>query len=133
MNHEEWEAVTEHSEQAAVIRWARTAALVYPGIDLLHAIPNGTPARSGWRTGRWMAAEGARRGVPDLCLPVPLHGKAGLYVEMKSATGRLTEDQRWWHARLREVGHVVLVCRSATEAIEGIERYYKGRTECPNH
>ena len=113
--------MTEHDDQAAVLRWARAAAVVDRRLDLLFAIPNAGRRSRG--AGRWMCAEGLRRGVPDLCLPVRTAAHGALWIEMKTATGRVTADQGWWHEQLREQGYRVEVCRGAAAAIAVLEDY----------
>lgn len=102
---------TEHQEQSALIAWARMTESHWPELALLHAIPNG-----GWRhpaTGKKLKAEGLKKGVPDLCLPVPRHGKSGMYIEMKSKKGRVRKEQKWWLERLTEQGYHAVVCKGS--------------------
>lgn len=122
--------MSEHTEQCAVIRWARDAAIKWPCLDWLHAIPNGG-ARDA-RTGAALKREGVVRGIPDLFLPLHktecMSGISpwtwhGLYIEMKTSTGSLTAAQRECHEYLRSAGYRVEVCRSAAEAIRTIEEY----------
>lgn len=115
---------TEHAEQVALMQWARIQAKRYPGLDLLHAIPNGGARNA--ITGAKLKAEGVKPGVPDLHLPVPLHGRPGLYLELKRKAGSaVTPAQREWHAALAAQGYAVVVCRGARDAIEAIEAYYR--------
>ena len=37
---------------------------------------------------------GVKAGVPDLCLPVPMNGYAGLYIEMKYGSNKPTAQKR---------------------------------------
>lgn len=52
----------------------------------------------------------APAGTPDLL--IPLHGGRCLWIETKTAVGKLSDDQQRVHAELRDRGHVVLVARS---------------------
>lgn len=62
-----------------------------------------------------LKAMGAKPGVPDLVLP-RRHGQwAGLAVELKAATGRLSDDQREWLLALGEEGYLTAVCRTLEE------------------
>jgi hypothetical protein len=99
----------EHEHQVALIAWREVVAEVYPEVGLLFAIPNGGLRRP--RTAGRLKAEGARDGVPDLLLPVARGGHHGLFIEMKSPTGRLSPRQRWWANALGEAGHRVEVAR----------------------
>lgn len=70
-----------------------------------------------------MKAEGVRAGVPDLFLPVARQGFHGLWIELKSAKGRVTTVQAAWHERLRAQGYRVVVCRGWCEARDEIVKY----------
>lgn len=108
-------SLAEHGMQVAVIHWAQLQAAVLHPLRLLYAIPNG--GKRPLRVGLEMKREGLRKGVLDLNLPVPARGFVGLWVEMKTATGVLSTDQKWWREQLRAAGHDVQVCRSIESAI----------------
>ena len=112
---------TEHQEQASLITWARHTESHWPELALLHAIPNG-----GWRhpaTGKKLKAEGLKRGVPDLCLPVARHGYHGLYIEMKAKGRYPSKEQKWWLERLTEQGYHAVVCKGFAQAVDVITEY----------
>ena len=113
--------MTEHPEQAALITWARMTEHVWPELALLHAIPNGGWA--GYKTGKMLKAEGLKPGVPDLCLPVARHGYYGLYIELKTAKGRVSKAQKWWLERLNEQGYKAVVCKGFASAVDVITEY----------
>lgn len=105
---------SEHDEQALVIARADALAPSVPALRLLHAIPNGGHRNKA--TAGKLKAEGVRRGVPDLCLPVPMGGFHGLYIEMKAVGGKASSEQLEWHAALRAKGYRVEVCVGADAA-----------------
>jgi hypothetical protein len=78
--------MTEHDEQVALSRWVTLLQPRHPELALLHAIPNGGHRHKAVAVR--LKAEGVKRGVPDLCLPVPRGGHHGLYLEMKTRQGR---------------------------------------------
>ena len=94
---------SEHQEQVALFQWADIAVRTYPELVLLHAIPNGGDRNR--VVGAKLKAEGVKRGVPDLCLPVSRGGYHGLYIELKSVTGTVRAEQQWWLATLRDEGY----------------------------
>lgn len=116
--------MSEHDQQVTVIQWAETAGRNLPFIDLLYAIPNGGQRHKA--VAAKLKAEGVKAGMPDLCLPFPKGLWAGLYIEMKDKGGKVSKTQCGKIVRLREAGHKVVVCYSATEAIKAIEDYYHG-------
>lgn len=62
--------------------------------------------------GARLKAMGMQTGFPDLFLAVPKRGMHGLFIEMKSETGRLEPSQREMLALLSEQGYATAVCRS---------------------
>lgn len=112
---------SEHDEQALVIARADALAPSVPALRLLHAIPNGGHRNKA--TAGKLKAEGVRRGVPDLCLPVPMGGYHGLYVEMKAQGGKASPEQLEWHAALRANVYRVEVCVGADAAWRVICEY----------
>lgn len=112
----------EHEEQALLFAWCQLAALRIPELRLLYAVPNFARLPNA-RAGAWRKAEGLKSGVPDLHLPVPRGGHPGLWIEMKSPTGRPTKDQLRWMEALRAEGHQVHLCRSWMEARRILEQY----------
>lgn len=113
----------EEREQARFMRWASTrdAKAVAPQLVLLFHVPNG--GKRDAFTGAQLVAMGAKRGVPDLLFPFPTSSFHGLAIEMKSATGQLSDDQRQWFTRLQSCGWSCVVCRSAEEARSAIASY----------
>ena len=61
---------------------------------------------------------GAPPGTPDIRVEMP----SG-YLEVKSATGKLTDYQKAWHARAEREGVRVAVVRSAAEALRVVESW----------
>lgn len=115
-------AASEHQLQAAVVRWARLQVSVLPALAALFAVPNG--ARTSMGTAAKLSAEGMSPGVPDLAIPLPVAGgPTGLWIEMKTPTGRVSPEQLAWHAVLSEAGHRVVVCRSSEAAIAELRAY----------
>jgi hypothetical protein len=76
---------------------------------------------------------GMKRGVPDVCLPVPRGGFHGLYVEMKRVKGgRPSPEQLWWRDKLREQGYRAEICCGWEDAVRVIREYLemKGIGKC---
>jgi hypothetical protein len=117
---------TEDGHQMALFQWFALNRVTYPLSRWLYAIPNG-----GYRpivTAMRMKATGAKKGVPDTCLPVPIGGYAGLYVELKpSATkGRTSDQQDEWAAFLASVGYATAVAYGWEHARDVIVLYIGG-------
>ena len=121
--------MSEHDEQVAVINWCFDNMVRYPQLDLLFAIPNGA-ALGGGKIGairmNVLKAEGLRPGVPDLFLPVARHKYHGMFIEMKTMTGKPSENQEEFILAVEVEGYFATVCKGAGEAIQTIEWYMKG-------
>jgi hypothetical protein len=113
--------MSEHDEQAALFIWAALQETRLPELRLLFAIPNGGARAKA--TAALLKAEGVKRGVPDVLLPVARLGKHGLWLELKVRGGRVSPEQQAWHADLRAQGYQVEVCWSWLEAAQEIETY----------
>lgn len=113
--------MSEHEEQKTLISMCDWNAGRYPALRMLYAVPNGSdrhPAVAGK-----LRAEGVRPGVPDLVLAVSRNGYHGLYLEMKTATGRPSKAQTEWIERLQAEGYRAVVCRGWQAAWAEISTY----------
>lgn len=115
---------TESEEQKALIRWAKANVGRYPELAGLYHIPN--EGQRDPRVGARMRAEGLRKGVPDLCLPVARGGCHGLYIELKRTRGgRVEPEQAAWIEWLLSQGYAACVCRGWEAAAKEIMAYIK--------
>lgn len=114
----------EEQEQAALIQWAKAQRGRYPDLDLLYHVPN--EGMRGIIGGVKMQHMGLKKGVPDLCLPVPVGAYHGMYIEMKRQKGTTpTDEQVWWLEALSRNGYCVCWCRGWQEAANAILDYLK--------
>jgi len=104
---------SESAEQQGLLLWWRNK---YPDVLLFH-IPNG-----GWRdirTATHLKREGVVKGIPDLFCP-----RENLWIELKTKTGKLSQEQIAMHQYLRSIGHTVIVGYGATDASKKVlERF----------
>lgn len=113
---------TESEEQQHLFNWARLATGYYPELALMYHIPN--EGKRKITTGRRMVAEGLKKGVPDICLPVPRGDYHGLYIEMKRQSGSTpTTDQLDWIENLSRQGYQATWCRGWEAASRVITEY----------
>ncbi len=118
------DAPTEAQEQAALFRWAAFAAGMLPELRLMYHIPN--EGRRSVVTGARMRSEGMRKGVPDICLPVPRGSYAALYIELKRTKGgKVSEEQRAWVDALNRAGNRAVICKGWESARNEIESYLR--------
>jgi len=112
----------EHAHQAALFRWAELEGRYQQDLQLMFAIPNGART-AGISVAVKLKREGLKKGVPDICLPVPRGAYHGLFIEMKAAKGRATLEQMDWIGRLIRQGYYAAVCKGFDEARATIENY----------
>lgn len=121
---------SESAEQKAFFRWLRMMqAQRWPNL-VCFAVPNGG-ARDAI-TGARLRLEGVLAGVPDIFLAKAASGKYGMFIEMKTKRGRVSERQRDLFPLLESAGYAVVVARGWKEAADAVELYLAGRWE-PSH
>ena len=108
---------SERQHQQAVMKWAMQPSIRdrWPELALLHHIKNETTGGAAEVAAD--KAMGVKKGVPDLCLPVARGGFHGLYIEMKTPSGKASAAQRWWVTRLTEPGYRAVVCHGYDAAV----------------
>lgn len=126
---------SEHAHQCALMQWIAIEGGNWPDLDLMFAVPNG--GDRSMSVAAAMKAEGVKRGVPDLCLPVPRGHYAGLWIEMKKpgeerkADGGRSEHQIKWHKRLVKQGYAVVTCYGWTAVVKTLQLYYFASLKMP--
>lgn len=122
----------EHESQVVFFNRIRALAIneprFAPAVQRTHAIPNGG-GRSKAEAGR-LKAEGVMKGVSDIFCAMPQGSFHGLYIEMKSPEGRVSDEQDAWLSESRALGYAGAVCRSADEAFD-LWRTYNAGSELP--
>ena len=121
---------TEHDEQVALFGWAELVKGKYPALSLLFAVPNFSgrlgkvPPIAAIRQAQRLNAEGRKKGVPDVILPVALGDYHGLFIELKRVKGcEVSEEQQQWHLALRQQGYRVEVCKGWESARDVLVEY----------
>lgn len=113
----------EHKEQVKLVQRVRA---FYPDV-IIAAIPNGGDRTPAERVR--LASEGVLAGMPDLCVLEACGGFAGLFVEMKTATGQQSKEQKAMELALNARGYLCAVARSAAEGFEIIKEYLNGESK----
>ena len=121
---------SESVEQQHLFQWARMMSGAHPELALMYKITN--EGRRSRVNGARMVAEGMKKGVPDICLPVARGGHHGLYIELKrERNSRVTKEQleeslflssyalRYRLKRLMSIAH----CEHKQELTEFLRQY----------
>lgn len=108
--------MTENQLQRAVVYALRLC--LEPPTTVFH-IPNGG-LRSKVEAARFKGA-GVLPGIPDLCILT--EGGKTLFIELKSAKGRVSAAQKMRHAELRALGHRVEICRSVVDVALALTKW----------
>ncbi len=140
----------EDDIQRALFQWITLATPRIPQLALAFHPANG--GKRDPREAARLKGLGVRPGVPDVMIPVPQMMDwsdkkrplilspmkswdddypdrrevtcTGLAIELKSATGVLSKNQKWWLEKLGHEGWEVHVCRSFDEARQVIADYF---------
>ena len=115
---------SEAEEQEALMNWASMSLGKYPALRWLFHIPNGGTRHPAEAV--HLKRMGVKPGVPDLFLPYPVPPFHGLWIEMKSETGRASAVQKEWIEQLRLYGHAAFVCMGLSAAQDCLLCYLKG-------
>lgn len=134
----------EDAEQKAFFEWCRLPSILkkYPQLEFIYSSQSGMKFNNAIAGARAKSL-GMRKGVPDICLPVPRWRYcpnqcgakrfiyAGLYIEMKrpavkgASKGRASKEQNEMIDFLNAQGYKAVVCYGATQAIECVQEYLK--------
>jgi hypothetical protein len=109
----------EYHLQVSVMTWIK---IQYPNI-LVTIAPSGVKLSIG--VAMKMKRMGYSLGTPDIMIFEARKGKHGLFIELKTRTGKVSPEQKEWHQKLKERNYEVEVCWSFEEAICTIENYLK--------
>lgn len=113
---------TEDQIQIAVMHWAKLQTWKKGKIsDYLHHSPNG--GKRGKIEASRFKAMGVKAGFPDLFLPIARCPFNGLFIELKSANGRVSVAQAAYHPLLIDEGYRVEVAYTAEGAINLMKNY----------
>lgn len=112
---------SEATEQEHVVSWCLHREWKYPDLKWIHHCPNGGSRQV--KEAARLKAQGVKRGVPDLNLPIPKGVYAGLYIEMKYNTGSIEPEQKEWIKAMKAAGHFACVCYGFDYAVKVIEEY----------
>ena len=107
----------ESSEQVKFImriRWLHPEILIF-------AVPNGG-TRSKLEAAR-LKKEGLLKGIPDVIVAKRTNDYGGLYLEFKTAEGKLSPEQVIIHNKLTAEGYKVEVVRSCEDALAVFKEY----------
>lgn len=120
--------MSEHSQQALVIAWAKDNEKRFPELRWLHSSLNGIfipgPRHIVWRIMNTQRQEGMKKGIPDLFLPAARRGYHGLYIEMKrDDSGVVSPEQKDFLEFAAEQGYRDQVCYGYIDAIKELEWY----------
>lgn len=130
----------EHVVQSHVVAWFRYS---YPKYSrLLQASLNGAYLSSMpignqkdpsvCRAIRWRKLKdtGACEGAADLFLAIPSGRYHGLFIEMKTPSGKQSKEQRMFQADVEAQGYMYALCKGFDEAVHCIKKYISGGDGC---
>jgi len=113
---------SEYGEQCALFAMCALHLKQYPELRWFHAIENEEKSGSAIRGARSRAA-GKKKGVADTFLPVKRVGFDGLYIELKTTTGKASKEQIEFGEFVQQQGFCFCICYGWERAWETIVWY----------
>jgi hypothetical protein len=122
--------LTEYEEQKALVKWFRSE---YPEhrrrlIAILNDAHRGSLVRASVDKARGLVP-----GTSDLFLRVPVGSWHGLWIEMKTAIGRASDEETQFLSDALRDGYAGAVCRGSKAAQEIIAQYLRDEHGTPSH
>lgn len=124
----------EYNEQAKLFDWIRISAIRDKRLKWAFSSQAGERFKNALAGARAKRA-GMTAGIPDVCIPYPNKGYAGLWIEMKKRIVRgeskpvVSPSQKECIEYLNSAGYKAVVCYGADEAIVVIKEYLGGTNE----
>lgn len=111
-------AISEQAIQKAVFDWVR----LQPSLKyLVMHIPN--EGKRSPQYGNRLKSLGLTAGVWDIFIASARHGFIGAWIELKSADGKLTPNQKEFGEVMTDAGYYTAVCKSIEDTINIIKWY----------
>ena len=115
----------ESRHQSAVFDILRLNEKRHPQLKWIFAVPNG--GHRNVIVAAKLKREGVKKGIADICCPVPMNGKHGLWIELKIKPNRLSPEQHDFLVAMIQNDYETQVCWSCDEVLEAIEKYLEIR------
>jgi len=110
----------ESREQIALFQWIR----LHPKLKhIAYHVPN--ERKTSKISGFILKQLGVLSGVSDVVIPVARGGFHGMYIEMKSTKGRLSENQKSFLDNMTKEGYMAVCAHGFDSAKQFIEEYLK--------
>jgi len=127
---------SEHQIQCAIVEWARLTPINVGKTTMGkigdYLIKNANEGKRSFSLAKKMKKEGLTSGVSDMFFAFPINiGKLnkficptpGLWIEVKSKKGKLSESQKIWIERMRYIGYQCVVINTVEEGMQAIKNY----------
>lgn len=112
---------SESDEQIAAMDWLR-----YQHPQLIpYTMHIANERKSSYFAGYIMKRMGVLKGASDIFMAWPCGGYHGLWMEVKTKTGKPTQEQLDFIARMNGVGYYATVCYGAEQVINTIQCYIR--------
>lgn len=115
------ETLTEHQIQSQYFKILSLNENKFPFLKYIFAIPNGGARHIA--VAKKMKAEGVKRGVPDIFIPITVRTSPGMFLETKTSIGRQSPEQKEYEAFLVSELYMYAVCKSVEELLFETENY----------
>lgn len=107
--------ISEHTIQKTIVDWLRLHKIIHA------SIPN--EAANNPITGRRLKERGLRKGASDLFICRAAHGFHGMWLEIKSKEGMLSQEQKKFFQDVENEKYFTSACWSIDEGISILKWY----------
>lgn len=121
---------TEHNLQKEIVTYVKNLAKEFPQLETIFSVPNGiyfvgaSAIQSAIQMNK-LKSEGLKNGAPDLCIPLKSKNKKFncLFIECKTETGKLSDNQKEFIEILEKNGSKVSVIRTLKDFVQLLTDY----------
>ena len=111
----------EEIQMMVFFDYCRAMSHMHPAYGMAFHIPNERKASIQRRVA--LKRAGLKKGVPDICVPVPNEKYHALYIEMKVKPNKPSPEQLELLSQLNSQGNYAILCWSASAAMEILDNY----------
>ena len=109
--------LSEAQEQTMIFQWAK----LKPELKWLFSVPNG--GSRNFLEAINLKRQGLKKGISDMCLPLPKGKYHGLFIELKVGRNKPSPEQLEFISYVNSNDYFARVCYGHEEAISLIENY----------
>lgn len=113
----------EDLELIKFFEWISWEEKIDPRLQVIWHTAN--ERKCSWQQGKILKQKGVRKGVLDVCVPIPNNQYCGLFIEFKQPGEEMSADQYSFSKKVQAIGHLVTIAYSGDQAIAILKSYLR--------